>query len=183
MTKEASPRRRDAAASRERLLRAAGELFGERGFDRTTARDIGERAGVDPTMIARYFGGKAQLFIAVLHAESATGILADLRDPERLATLMERFERLGPGPVVQAAVRPYEDPAAQEAALVELDHRIVAPLRDRFNREGDEQAGLRAELLTAAFIGVVLARRAGTLKTLSGADTPDLLALLRDLLD
>ena len=61
MTKETTPRRRDSAASRDRLLSAAGELFADRGFDRTSAREIGERAGVDPTMIARYFGGKAQL--------------------------------------------------------------------------------------------------------------------------
>ncbi|MFE2696343.1 TetR family transcriptional regulator [Streptomyces mirabilis] len=28
------------------------------GFDRTTIRDISERAGVDPALIARYFGSK-----------------------------------------------------------------------------------------------------------------------------
>lgn len=183
MTKEATPRRRDAAASRDRLLRAAGELFAERGFDRTTARDIGERAGVDPAMIARYFGGKAQLYIAVLHAESANETLADLRDPERLASMLERTERLGPGPVVQAAVHPYDDADAQAAASVALDHRIVAPLRERLIREGDEQAELRAELLTAAFIGVVLARRTGTLEHLAAADAPVVLALLQDLFD
>lgn len=184
MTKEASPaspRRRDSAASRERLLRAAGELFAERGFDRTTARDIGERAGVDPAMIARYFGGKAQLYVAVLGAENPSDTFADLFDPDRLAGLLNRFDRSGPGPVMQAAVRPYDDPAAQEAAAVELDRRIVAPLRAHFTRDGDEQAALRAELITAAFIGVILGRRAGTLEHLSAAGTDELLPLLREL--
>ena len=46
-------RSRDAAASRESLLQAAQELFGQRGFERTTTRDIGERAGVDAALIAR----------------------------------------------------------------------------------------------------------------------------------
>ncbi|MEW2550077.1 helix-turn-helix domain-containing protein [Streptomyces sp. NPDC047002] len=177
------PRRRDAAASRERLLMAAGELFGERGYDRTTARDIGERAGVDPSMIARYFGSKAELFIAVLRAESDTDTFADLFDDTRLAGLVERIDRQGPGPVTQVAVRPYADPAAQAAAAAELDRRIVAPLRDRFARTGDEPAALRAELLTAAFVGVALARRAGTLTHLSAATPDTLLPLLRHLLN
>ncbi|MGQ4514151.1 TetR family transcriptional regulator [Streptomyces sp. DW26H14] len=175
-------RRRDAAASRERLLKAAGELFGERGYDRTTARDIGERAGVDPSMIARYFGGKALLFLAVLNAESDADSFADLYDADRLAGLFERIDRQGPGPVTQVAVRPYDDPAAQAAAAGELDRRIVGPLRDRFASEGDEQAALRAELLAAAFVGVALARRTGTLEHLAAADPDDLLPLVRRLL-
>jgi AcrR family transcriptional regulator len=48
---------RDAAASKQALLEAARSLFGQRGFKSTTIRDIGERAGVDAALIARYFGG------------------------------------------------------------------------------------------------------------------------------
>ncbi|MCF3961139.1 helix-turn-helix domain-containing protein [Streptomyces fuscigenes] len=176
------PRRRDAAASRERLLTAAGELFAERGYDRTTARDIGERAGVDPSMIARYFGGKAQLFIAVLNAENDAESFADLFDDARLAGLFERIDRQGPGPVTQVAVRPYDDPAAQAAAAEELDRRIVGPLREHFAERDDEQGALKAELLAAAFVGVALARRAGTLRQLAAADPADLLPLVHRLL-
>jgi AcrR family transcriptional regulator len=64
----APPRRRDAAATRRALLDAARELFDARGFRGTTVRGIGERAGVDPALIARYFGGKAELYQAVLDA-------------------------------------------------------------------------------------------------------------------
>jgi len=87
-----------------------------------------------------------------------------------------------PGPIIQAAIRPYDDPAAQEAACVELDHRIVGPLRERFVREGDDRADLRAELLTAAFIGVILARHSGVFEHLAEATTPELRSLLQDLL-
>ena len=135
-------------------------------------------------MIARYFGGKVQLFIAVLRAETP-GRPGDLLDPERLRSLLERTGRQGPGPgpVLQAAIRPYDNPEAQAAALAELDHRVLAPLRERFAREGDEQAELRAEILAAAFIGVVLGRHAGTFGCLSSATTDQLLALLPRLLD
>lgn len=182
MPKESAPRRRDSAASRERLLRAASELFADRGYDRTTARDIGDRADVDPTMIARYFGGKAQLFIATLRADDPSETLADLRDPDRLAALVDRLERQGPGPVIQAAVRPYDDPAAQSAAAEELVIRLVEPLRERLANEGEGNPRLRAELLTAAFIGVILGRRTGVLEQLAAAPTEELLPLLHDLL-
>jgi AcrR family transcriptional regulator len=167
-------------ASRDRLLSAASELFADRGFDRTSAREIGERAGVDPTMIARYFGGKAQLFVAVLRTE--TDSPADLLDPERLSSLLDRMDRHGPGPIIQSGIRPYGDIEAQAAARAELQRRMITPLRERLAREGDEQADLRAELLVAAFVGVILSRHAGTFEHLAGATTSDLLSLLQDLL-
>jgi AcrR family transcriptional regulator len=168
--------------SRDRLLQAATELFTSRGFDQTTARDIGERAGVDAAMIARYFGGKAQLFIEVLHAEEPNETLADMLDPDRLRWLLERTGRRGPGPVLQAGVYPYDDPQAQKAALAELHERVVVPLRERLTREGEPEPALRAEVLTAALVGVILGRHAGTFEHLSAASTTELLPLLLELL-
>jgi AcrR family transcriptional regulator len=182
MTNEASPRRRDAAASRDRLLKAASDLFADRGYERTTSRDIGERAGVDPTMIARYFGGKAQLYIAVLRSQEESDHFADLLEVDRLSGLLDRFVARGPGPIFQAALRPYDDDAAQAAAIAELEKRVVGPLRERLTREGVTQPALRAELLAAAFIGVILGRHAGTLRHLAEASTAELLEVVQDLL-
>lgn len=183
MPDSSSPRRRDAAASRDRLLTAAAELFADRGYDQTTARDIGERAGVDPTMIARYFGGKAQLFIAVLRAEGEPGAqLPDVLEPARLKDLIERTGTRGPGPILQAAIRPYDNAEAQEAALAELGHRVLTPLRERFVREGVANPELRAEVLSAALIGVILGRHAGTLPHLAAAGTDELFALAQGIL-
>jgi AcrR family transcriptional regulator len=182
MTNNASPRRRDAAASRDRLLKAASDLFADRGYDRTTARDIGERAGVDPTVIARYFGGKAQLYIAVLRSQEESDHFADLLEVDRLSGLVDRIVARGPGPIFQAALRPYDDDAAQNAAMAELQKRVVGPLRERLTRDGVTQPALRAELLAAAFIGVILGRDAGTLKHLAEAGTAELLEVLRDFL-
>ena len=63
-------RRRDAAATRRALLEAARELFGTRGFEATTLREIGERAGADPALFARYFGSKGQLFSEAMAADT-----------------------------------------------------------------------------------------------------------------
>ncbi|MBX6388749.1 MAG: TetR family transcriptional regulator [Frankia sp.] len=62
-------RRRDAERSRAALLDAAAELFAERGYAGTALRAVGQRAGVDAALIARYFGGKDGLYRAVLAAD------------------------------------------------------------------------------------------------------------------
>lgn len=46
----------------ERILEAARMLFSEQGFERTTIRGIGARAGVDPALVVHYFGNKEDLF-------------------------------------------------------------------------------------------------------------------------
>ncbi|MDX3323894.1 MULTISPECIES: TetR family transcriptional regulator [Streptomyces] len=179
MTGEAPGRRRDAARSRELLLTAASELFGERGFDRTTIRDIGRRAGVDPTLIARYFGSKTLLYVAALQAEAGDVAFADLYEDERLREVFDRADRRGPVPLLQVAVQPLSEPAAQEAARAALHTRLVEPLRRRFVREGADRPGLRAELVAAAMAGVLLGRHSGAFDELADADPGDLIEVLR----
>ncbi|PYC87417.1 TetR/AcrR family transcriptional regulator [Streptomyces tateyamensis] len=175
-------RRRDSARSRELLIRAAGELFADRGFDRTTTREIGERAGVDPALIARYFGGKTQLYLAAAKVEQGEAPPADLLVEERLRWLLDWLTRRGPGPSFQSAVLPGDSTAAQEAAREHLRERLVEPLRARFAAEGVDRADLRAEVAAAAFAGVVLSRWAGAFPALAAAELDDLVPLLLDVL-
>lgn len=59
-----SPRRTQAerrASSEDALLRAAAELIAERGFERTSLRSIGGRAGTSREMPAYHFGSKEAL--------------------------------------------------------------------------------------------------------------------------
>lgn len=175
-------RRRGSARTRELLLAAAGELFAERGYDRTTMRELGERAGVDPAMVARHFGSKVGLYLAALHAEMGDEVPADLLDRTRLSALLDRVELRGAGPVFQAAVRAHEDPAVQDAAHGELHSRLVSPLRARFEREGLDRVQLRAEIAVAAVAGLVLGRGSGSFEELAGAAADDVLELAGDLL-
>jgi AcrR family transcriptional regulator len=55
--------------NRQRILTTARELFSESGFERTTMRAIGRRAGVDPALIHHYFGTKSDLLVAALRPE------------------------------------------------------------------------------------------------------------------
>ena len=57
--------------TKDRLLAAASELFAERGFHRTTVRDIAARARVNVAAGHYHYGSKRALYLAVLRAQFA----------------------------------------------------------------------------------------------------------------
>jgi TetR/AcrR family transcriptional regulator, mexJK operon transcriptional repressor len=62
---------RPARVSREEVLRAAREAFGERGYDGTTLADIASRVGLSPAALLRHAPGKEALFAAALASGQA----------------------------------------------------------------------------------------------------------------
>lgn len=63
---EKPPRRRDAEATKERLLLAAIDEFAAHGLAGARIDDIAERSGANKRLIYAYFGSKDDLFDAVL---------------------------------------------------------------------------------------------------------------------
>jgi AcrR family transcriptional regulator len=64
-------RRRDKEATKQALIKAAVEVFAQRGFDGATTKEVAIRAGVNEGLIQRYFakgtvGGKAGLLQAIV---------------------------------------------------------------------------------------------------------------------
>lgn len=62
---EHKPLRSDGAEARGRLLDAAMALFAEKGFAKTSTREIAQAAQVNVASISYYFGDKAGLYRAV----------------------------------------------------------------------------------------------------------------------
>jgi len=54
--------------TRDRLLRAAIEVFSERGFESATVREICRRAGANVAAVNYYFGDKKSLYAAIFDA-------------------------------------------------------------------------------------------------------------------
>jgi TetR/AcrR family transcriptional regulator len=54
------------AAARERLLRAALDLFDRKGYATTTVREIVEAAGVTKPVLYYYFGNKEGIYLALM---------------------------------------------------------------------------------------------------------------------
>ena len=69
---------------RERILKAADELFGEMGFDAATTREIAELSGVNKALIHYHFKSKEGLLKRLLddYYEDLTGTLRQALDEE-----------------------------------------------------------------------------------------------------
>jgi AcrR family transcriptional regulator len=83
-------RRRNAEATRDSILQAARCRFVREGYDGAGVREIAADAGVDAALVSRYFGGKEDLFGAVM---DMAGTPADLftGTPEAFARRMARM--------------------------------------------------------------------------------------------
>lgn len=178
-TEHDSTRRRDAVRTREALLQAAKDLFGAKGYAGTTLRQIGERAGVDPALVARYFGSKTAIYIASLDADGrpADAPGAAALAPEVVDRMIERITRVGASPLQQAVVLRTADDEVRDAARRIIDERITQPLLQELASTGLDRPRLRAEIAFAALTGIVLARSAGTFETLAEADHDDVVEL------
>jgi AcrR family transcriptional regulator len=152
------------------LLAAARDLFGRREYDAVTLRDIGELAGVDASLIARYFGNKAALYRSAVDEDSREVTVS----PEAFdlgtftATALQRVDRRGaPGPLVQALLSQSNNPEVRAAAADEMRARMISPLADRLAAEGAQDPVGRAEALISCLVGVIALRSSGLFDSLS----------------
>ncbi|HEX4220650.1 MAG TPA: TetR family transcriptional regulator [Acidimicrobiales bacterium] len=176
-------RSRDAPASKDALLQAARTLFGQQGFEGTTIREIGERAGVDPALIARYFGSKADLYIAAVVAEDAEGAPSEYEGLEQMAdVVVTGADRRGPGPILQAIVRSDTSAEIRAAALDRLARRLVAPLVANMKAQGVDRPQLRAQVAVSALHGISLGRSLGWFEEIRSVPRDELVALIVDAL-
>ncbi len=89
---ETGLRERSKARRREAIIRAAYELFAERGYHATTVADIAEAAEVAPRTVAMYFPAKQDIALSRF-SDGVAGLSAALRDRQPGETLHEIFGR------------------------------------------------------------------------------------------
>ncbi|MEY8039148.1 TetR family transcriptional regulator [Saccharopolyspora cebuensis] len=151
-------------------MHAATELFAERGFDRTTVRDVAARAEVNQALLFRYFGSKQELFAAVLNRSGARLLdehpAAEL--PARLLEAVLAGERGADHPLV-ALLRSYTDERAAQVLREELGGRYSARLAEL---TAEPDAELRADLVLAWLFGIGMLRSVLGKEPLTSAD-PD----------
>lgn len=133
--------RRDGEATRQRLLRAALELFTTTGFRATTTPQIAERAGVAEGTIYRHFSSKEQLLNDVYRAAHrwATTLVVETEGPYRT---QDRLQRIGRR-LLEGAER---DPAG---ARMLLQSREDQYLDDRSREAAREFRGMLQQVIAA----------------------------------
>jgi AcrR family transcriptional regulator len=171
-------RGRDSEATRAALLRAARSAFDELGYDLATTREIGERAGVDPALIARYFDSKEGLFLASIAYVAEDDGEYEYDVETLVGFLLERWDEHGHNPLSRAlASLGLSDGMRRRVATVVRD-RLRAQLGAELEARGVPDCEMRAELLVAIAVGVSITRANGTLEALAAADRGSVLAAL-----
>ncbi len=141
------------SSSRDAIHRAAARLFRERGYARTSVRDIAGEAGVDPALVIRHFGGKEPLFLDTVALEAGALAFEGPRETfgRRFMTeLLERGDDVRD--VFLALVRASDAEGVADRLRIEHELHFVEPFRALL--DGPE-ADLRARL-AAAVIGGLL---------------------------
>lgn len=190
----APPRRRDAAATRALLLDAARRRFARGGYAATTVREIADDAGVNVALINRYFGSKEGLFEACLAAavEDLGRTGAEVSGPNRIQTIMARHLTSVTGADdpsrlhLMLLVRTSGDKRAEQMRLGVLrrfSEGLASTAGWQPDDPGADQILLRAQLMLAASVGIVLLRSTTRLEPLVSATEDDIAAPLRDLMD
>jgi AcrR family transcriptional regulator len=159
-----------------RILAAAGQLFAELGYERTTIRAVAQAAGVDAGLVMHYFGAKDELFsrAARLPADELPGATAEQLVEALLTSLATRLDG---------------EPVASLAVLRSM--LTNAEAADRYRAAGQPQlsqmaaaipapdADLRAGLLSAIVHGVIIERYLLRFGRLADASPDQIVALLR----
>lgn len=179
----------ETKTSRERLLEAASEVFAAEGYNSATTRQIGAAAGVDPALIARYFGNKEGLYVSVIEATRARGAIVDrssspLEFIDALLTKwLENPHTPFPGILVRQNApsrvmkmtrgilgRIFVEPVTEVLRTLERTSGAgSSPSQDATGDDGDTVSQLESEILVAAMAGISLGHTGGTLTTLGKA--------------
>jgi AcrR family transcriptional regulator len=168
----AEQRRRTEA----RILAAASRLFVERGYERTTIREIARAAGVDGGLVMHYFGSKQELFQRVTH-NAPVPELTGTADHVTEQILARLADSLANEPVQSLALlrsmltHPDAARAMREGAA-RYQAQISKPI-------AADDADLRAALVSAVMFGVIVSRHLLKTEALSDASPGHVIDLLR----
>jgi AcrR family transcriptional regulator len=168
----AEQRRRTEA----RILDAATRNFIADGYERTTIRGVAAAAGVDAGLVMHYFGSKQELFRRVIGTAPVPGVSAA---PEQaieqiLATIADRLanEPVASLTLLRSMLTNPEAASILSAGMTRYEAQIAQAIP-----AGD--ASLRAAVIGAIFLGVMVSRHLVKSDELATADPAEIISLLR----
>lgn len=176
-------RRSGGPDTRGEILKHARTLFGDKGFDRTTMREIAAAAGVDVALISHYFANKRGLFVATIDFPAdpvaTLSFVADCPRDELgrriVAAVIGIYDsELGPALVarLRAAMLDTEFDTMRDLVL----GVIAVPLRARL--AGTARLELRISLFASQLAGLLVTRQLMALPELTRHDAEQLARLI-----
>jgi AcrR family transcriptional regulator len=164
-------RQRRSADTRERLFRAALDLFAQKGFVETTVEDITEAADVGKGTFFNYFPSKDHILLAFgemqlnkLEAAIEVARRTDEPMPEFLRSLALRMtqEPVRNPAIIRIILQAYLSTTPVRAAMMDLQKRVHA-LHSQMIQLGQERGEIRNDLPAAEIAHVFRQTIFGTL--------------------
>lgn len=153
--------RRSGEATKAAILNAARTRFAGQGYERTTIRAVAADAGIDASMVMRYFGSKEQLFEAALtidlHAPVLTGVPRDRIPALLVRHFIDRWEGDPTDDALLVLLRSAVTNEQAAARMRDIFGRQVAPVIAAALPPGAD-VPQRAALVSAQLLGLALAR-------------------------
>ena len=165
--------------TRSAILTAARKRFAMDGFERTTIRAVAADAGIDPSMVMRYYGSKDGLFSAAtdiqLHLPDLTGV-----DRDRLGeALIRHWVELWEGALSdQVMIVLLRSAITNEEAAQQLRTIFTAQVMQAVAHVVDDpaEASTRAGLVSSQMLGLALTRYILQLPPVAELDQDTLIA-------
>ncbi|MFB8004721.1 TetR family transcriptional regulator [Nocardia sp. NPDC056000] len=158
MTAAPAPRRSDA--TRAAILDAARRRFAEDGVRKATIRAIAADAGIDPSMVMRYYGSKEGLFAAAVDVRLELPDLAAVPEDSLGELLVRRFLEIWEVPPGNEVMLTLLRSAVTDDSVTERVRQIFAeqvmPAVLRLGEPAD--APRRAGLIVTQMLGIALCR-------------------------
>ena len=130
-----------AAGTRERLLRAAADVFARRGYDGARVSDIAASAGLSNGALYAYFGSKAELLVGALRAHGRRLLDDVVAHPSQ--SISEQLLTTG------RSLRRRRDPdgylVLEALVAARRDEEVAGPMRDYVGDRTAWLAGLVRE--------------------------------------
>ena len=157
---------RDAGRTREAILRAAQKLFAQKGYTTVGVREVAAEAGINSTLIRRYFGSKEGLFRAAV--EDFLVVEPFITGPresfgQRCVELLVYGEELPSALAIMILAT--ADPDARALCSALMDQHIDRPLAEWL---GGPDSLARAAQINILWIGYMAVRQVLPLPVLDG---------------
>ena len=168
-----------SAGTRRAILEAARTTFAARGYEQTTIRAVAARAGVDASMVMRYFGSKAGLFTIAATAELEVPDLRAVPAGDRgellVRVFVDRWEDAARDDELILLLRTAVTSEAVAAQLqATLGHLVAGPIAAL----GSDDAAERAAFISAQLLGLALCRYILRLEPLASLPAGDVVAAI-----
>jgi AcrR family transcriptional regulator len=143
--------------TRAAIEQAGRRLFAEQGYERTTVREIAREAGIDASLVIRYFGSKDGLFATVAEPDLHLPNLAEV-DPVKIGeVLVSHFMDVWEGPSGMPVL--LRSAASNEAAADRLKQMFARQVGPAVASAGSpELASRRAGLIASQLLGLAMTR-------------------------